>query len=260
MRKAIYYDLLPGHLPDRERLELAKQAGFQGVEISQYETIEQAVRVAELAKDVGVEVHSMMGSTHWTLPLSATDPEVRAQGVAGVRAGLEQAQAVGAAVLLVVPWVVTEDVSYAAAHEIAEESLRELVPAAEERGVVMGLENVWNKFLLSPLEMRDCIDGLGSPYVQAYFDVGNILLYGYPHHWIEVLGARIAKVHVKDFEVGSGTFVGLLQGSVDYPRVMNALRGVGYDNYLTVEVPAYRQYPEQFVYDAGVQLERIIRS
>lgn len=258
MKKAMCYGSFPTRKSDREKLELAKEAGLDGVELHQYDSIPEAEKVAEIVRDLGLEVHSVMGGTHWKLPLSSTDEQVRCQAVEGIAAGLRQAEAVGAGTLLVVPGVVTEDVSYAAAWEISRHSLEELLPIAEETGVVMALENVWNKFLLSPLETRDFIDQFGSPLVQAYFDVGNILLYGYPHHWIEVLGARIKKVHIKDFDPGTRNFVGLLQGGVDYPRVINALRGVGYDGYLTAELSPYKQFPEQFVLDTGAQLEQLI--
>ena len=260
MKKGIFYGTLPGALSDRVRLELAKEAGFDGVELPQAPDPKTTENLAEMAKDCGLEIASVMCTTNWPYPLSSTDEEVRAQGVAGTKAGLEQCQAVGADVLLVVPGQVTEDVRYSAAYEISQRSLRELAPVAESLGVIMAIENVWNKFLLSPLEMRDFIDSLGSPFVQVNFDVGNILLYGYPHHWIETLAGRIKKVHVKDFEVTTGTWVGLLQGSVDFPRVMNALRGIGYNDYLTTEVGPYPQYPEQFVRDLGAQLEAIVRS
>lgn len=258
MKKAICYGSLPKGRSDRERLELAKEAGLDGVELHQYDSIPEAEKVAEIARELGIEVHSVMSGTHWKLPLSSTDEQIRRQGVEGIASGLRQAEAVGAGTLLVVPGVVTEDVSYAAAWEISRRSLEEVLPVAEETGVVMAIENVWNKFLLSPLEMRDFIDQFDSPLVQAYFDVGNILLYGYPHHWIEVLGSRIKKVHIKDFEVATRNFVGLFQGDVDYPRAINALRGIGYDDYLTAELSPYKQFPEQFVLDTGTQLEQLI--
>jgi len=260
VKKALCYGSLPSKLDDRDRAALAREAGFDGVELHQYPTTAEAERVAEIVRAAGLEIASLMCMTHWKLPLSATDEEIRTKAVAGVAEGLRQSRAIGVDVLLVVPGVVTQDVSYKAAFEISRRSLRELVPVAEETGVVMAIENVWNRFLLSPLEMRDFIDGFSSPFVQAYFDVGNILLYGYPHHWIEVLGSRIKRVHIKDFDVNTGHFVGLLQGSVDFPRVMAALRGVGYDGFLTAELSPYRQYPEQFVRDTAAQLEQIIRS
>jgi hexulose-6-phosphate isomerase len=260
VKKGIYFGTLPTSLPEERRLELVKEAGFDGVELPQSPEARTTEKLAEMARNVGLEISSMMCTTNWPSPISSPDESVRMEGVAGVKAGLEQAQAVGAEVLLVVPGLVNEDVRYSAAYEIAQRSLRELAPVAESAGVVMGIENVWNKFLLSPLEMRDFIDSIESPYVQAYLDVGNMLIWGYPHHWVEILAERIKKVHVKDFETNTRTFVGLLAGSVDFPRVMNALRGVGYDDYLTAEVSSYPQYPEQWIRDIGGQMEAIIRS
>ncbi len=224
------------------------------------ESVDEAAEVGKLAADAGVEIAGVMAGTHWQLPLSSTDEETRAKGVEGIKNALAIANAAGTNTVLVVPGVVNEDTSYAAAYDISQKSLRELLPTAEELGVTMLLENVWNKFLLSPLEMRDYIDSFDTPLIQAYFDVGNILLYGYPHQWIEILGKRIKRVHIKDFDTGTRQFVGLLQGDVDYPRVMNALRGVGYDDYLIAELGPYKQYPERFVYDTAAQIEAIINS
>ncbi len=260
MKKGICFNSLPSSIPLRERLELAKEAGIEGIEIPQFETREQVEEVAEVARDVGIEVHSVMGGTHWKLPLSSTDEEMRQQGVEGIRRALHVASWAGADVVLVVPGVVNEDVSYAAAYELSRKSILELLPTAEELGVTMLLENVWNKFLLSPLEMRDFIDSFETPLVQAYFDVGNILLYGYPHQWIEILGERIKRVHVKDFDVNTRQFVPLLSGSVDWPRVANALRGIGFDSYVTAEVPGYRHAPEVFVRHVGMALEAIVNA
>ncbi|HEY3398658.1 MAG TPA: sugar phosphate isomerase/epimerase family protein [Armatimonadota bacterium] len=260
MKIAIGYGSLPNRLSVAGRLALAREAGLEGVELVQFPTLDEAQRVGDLAHNAGLEVPSLMCSTHWHFPLSSTDEEIREKGVEGVAQGLRQAQAVGAAVLLVVPGVVTEDVSYKAAYENAGRSLRELLPVAEETGVVMALENVWNRFLLSPLELRTFIDGFESDYVQAYFDTGNVMLTGYPHHWIEVLKKRIRAVHIKDFDAKENRFVGLLQGTVDFPRIMAALHGVGYNGYLTAEVTPYKQFPEQFVRDTAAQLAQIAKA
>jgi len=261
VKTGIYFGSLPARLSLDERFKLAKQAGLAGVEIpSDYETSGQVEEIRVAAEANGIELHSIMASSHWQWPLSSTDEAVRAKGVEGIRHALQVAKWAGARVVLVVPGVVSADVSYAAAYEIASKSIAELIPAAEEVGVVMALENVWNKFLLSPLEFRDFIDSFSSPLVKAYFDVGNILLYGFPHQWIEVLGKRIAKIHIKDFNVGNRTFVPLLTGDVDYPRTINALRGIGYNDYLTAELAGYPQYPEQMVLDTGAHLKRILES
>jgi len=260
VKKGICFSCLPGSLPLRDRLKLAKEAGIEGIEIPQFETQAQVEEVAAVAAELGIEVHSVMGGTHWQLPLSSTDEEVRLQGVEGIKRALQVAKWAGAPVVLVVPGVVNDDVSYAAAYELSRKSLYEILPVAEELGVAMLLENVWNKFLLSPLEMRDYIDSFETPLVQGYFDVGNILLYGYPHQWIEILGDRVKRIHVKDFDVNTRQFVALLTGSVDWPRVANALRGIGYDGYVTAEVPGYKHAPEIFVRQVGMALEFIVNA
>ncbi len=260
MKKGMCYGSICPNLPHRDRLQLAVEAGLDGVEIPQIQTQEETEEVAAIAQEVGIEIHSVMGGTHWQLPLSSTDEEVREKGVEGIKHALRVAKWAGADTVLVVPGVVTDAVSYAAAYELSQKSLYELLPTAEELGITMALENVWNKFLLSPLEFRDFIDSFEHDLVQAYFDVGNILLYGYPHQWIDILGERIVKVHVKDFNVDTRQFVGLLTGSVDYPRVVNAFVGVGYDGYLTAELSPYRQYPDQFVRDTAQHLSCIING
>ncbi|MCE5216723.1 sugar phosphate isomerase/epimerase [bacterium] len=260
MKKALYYGFVCPKLPHRERMQLAADAGLDGIEIGQVETQAETEEIAAAAADAGLEVHSVMCGTHWRLPLSSTDEAVREQGVEGVKQALHVAKWSGADTVLVVPGIVTEDISYAAAYELSKKSIREILPTAEQLGVNIALENVWSKFLLSPIEFRDFIDSFESDLVKAYFDVGNILLFGYPHQWIDILGERIVKIHVKDFNTDNRQFVSLLTGSVDYPRVMNALRGVGYNGYITAEVSAYRQFPEQFVFDTARQLHYIISS
>lgn len=261
MKKGIYYGSLPSKLSLEERFALAKRAGLDGVEIpSSFDTQEEVEQLRAIAEKAGIELHSVMASTHWQFPLSSTDETVRKQAVEGIQHALWVAKWAGADTVLVVPAVVTEDVSYAAAWEISQKSLCELLPTAEETGVRMAIENVWNKFLLSPLEMRDYIDSFEHELIRAYFDVGNILIYGYPHQWIEILGERICKVHIKDFNVQKRDFVPLLTGNVDFPRVMNALRGIGYDDYLTAELASYPQYPEQMVLDTGAHLQCILES
>jgi hexulose-6-phosphate isomerase len=261
VKKAIYFGSLPTKLSLKDRFALAQQAGLDGVEIpSSYESQKEVEALAAAAADAGLEIHSIMASTHWQFPLSSTDEAVRVKGVEGIKHALNVAKWAGADAVLVVPGVVNEDVSYAAAYEISQKSILELIPAAEAVGVRMGLENVWNKFLLSPLEMRDYLDRFDHELVGMYFDVGNILLYGFPHQWIEILGERICKIHIKDFNVQKRDFVPLLTGSLDFPRVMNALRGVGYDDYLTAELAGYPQYPEQMVLDTGAHLQLLLDS
>ena len=260
MKKGMCYGSLPPKLSPKRKLELAKEAGLDGVEIGQFETREETEKVRAIAEDVGLEIHSVMAGTHWQLPLSSTNEEVRLKGVEGIKQALQVAAWAGAGTVLVVPGVVTADESYEAVYDISRKSIRELIPAAEKLDITMALENVWNKFLLSPMEMSEYIDSFKHPLVQAYFDVGNILIYGYPHHWVETLGSRIRKVHIKDFNVSQRQFVPVLSGDVDFPRFINALRGVGFDDYLTAELAPYPQFPEQLVWDTSHHLDCIIGS
>jgi hexulose-6-phosphate isomerase len=251
---------MPPEMTLEEKFALAAEVGLDGLQLTGMTTQAEAEDARAAADGAGIEIASVMAATHWKLPLSSTDEAVRVEGVKGVEQSLRVADWADTDVVLVVPGVVDENTQYHAAMDLAAKSMQELVPIAEDLGVTMALENVWNKFLLSPVEMRDFIDRFDTDRVRAYFDVGNILLYGYPVHWIEVLAERIVRVHVKDFNVDTRQFVALLTGSVDFPRVMNALRGVGYDEWLTAEVGRYRQYPEQFVADTSRHLQWIAQS
>ena len=176
-----------------------------------------------------------MNTLHREHSLSDPDPAVRAKSLESVEASIETAVALGADTVLIVPAVVKPDVTYEEAWERSAESIRKILPKAEDRGVVLAVENVWNKFLLSPIEFADYVDEFDSEFVAAYFDVGNIAAYGYPQHWIRTLGDRIAGVHVKGFDANAHQFVQLCTGTIDWPAVMAAFRDVGYDGYLTAE-------------------------
>ena len=145
----------------------------------------------------------------------------------------------------------SELVEYDVAYERALEALTELAPYAEQLKVAIGVENVWNKFLLSPMEMAEFIDKVGSDYVGSYFDVGNVLYIGYPEHWIKVLAGRIKKVHLKDYRVEAGGlhgFVDLLAGEVNWPAVMQQFEKIGYDGWVSAEmIPPYTYYPEAII-------------
>jgi len=243
-------------------MSLAYEAGFEGLElayaleghIGPHSARKDMKAIVQVAEEVGIQICSLATGVLWRFNLISEDEQERETAKGHVRKGLELAGALGVDTMLVVPGFtgpfqagppVVRD--YQAAYDRAIENFRELGAVAERNEVYIGVENVWNKFLNSPIEMRDFIDRVGHPYVQCYFDVGNVLRTGYPEHWIRVLGRRIKKVHFKDFKTNVGTLEGfaeLLTGDVDYPAVMTALGEVGYDGWCIAEIGARTLWPE----------------
>ncbi len=258
LRKGICIGCLPAELGAGAKLALAREAGFDGVEVNTIADEQQAQTLRTEADRLGLALHSVMDSLHWQCPLSSNDEATRRKGVENVRLSIRTAQIVGADAVLVVPGVVNERTTYEDCFVNGRRSLEELLPAAEEAKVRLCLENVWNKWLLSPVEFRQFVDSFQSDYVQAYFDVGNIVFYGFPQHWIRTLGPTLRKVHVKGFDAGKRDFCWLLEGTIGWPAVIAALRDVGYDGYVTAEMPTYPSLPDQAVRDIAVHLDRIL--
>jgi len=271
MLKGVNQWCFPEGTPLATLFEVSREAGYDAVELNinsdggigltMETTPQEADAIAAMARGHGLRLSSISTAQLWRYPLSSADPDVRAQGRRIVMKELELAERLGADTVLVVPGAVNETASYGESYERSRNELEKLVPEAEKRGIRIGVENVWNKFLLSPLEMKNFIDDFDSPYLGAYFDVGNILLYGFPQQWIRILNDRIFKVHVKDFKTGVGNghgFVPLLAGDVNWPEVVRALRDIGYADTLTAEVAVYPHSPYQAVYDTARQLDAII--
>jgi len=283
MKKSINYWSFAGVLAGKPELDLrgcmekAKEAGFEGVELAVAEageltlnsSKEEIKKITQTARDVEIELSSLATGLLWDYSLTSSNDKTREKAKDIVRRMLELAFYLGADTVLVIPGTVdvffkpdAEVVPYDLAYERSLEALKECVPTAERYKVSIGIENVWNKFLLSPLELRDFIDKIGSPYLGAYFDVGNSLLTGYPEHWIRVLGKRIKKVHIKDFKTAVGNvngFVDLLEGDVNWAEVMKALEEIGYDGWLTAEIlPPYSQHPEALLYNTSKSMDFIL--
>ena len=157
----------------------------------------------------------------------------------------------------------SEIVYYEDAYKRAKEYISKAIDTAEKYKVSIGIENVWNKFLISAMEMRNFIDEFNSDYIGSYLDVGNVIYMGYSEQWIKVLGKRIKKIHFKDFrrEVGTlGGFVDLLAGDVNYPAVLEALNEIGYDSYCTAEmIPSYKYYSYQLIYNTSSSMDAILK-
>jgi len=257
MKKGIYFGCVPGESLE-DRFKLVKDAGLHGVEIGPLEKPKDRKLYAKLAEKYGIEIHSIMGGKGWSAPLSHPDPKVRKEGMDNFVLSLETAKAVGATCVLCVPGIVNEEVTYEQCWERSSACLKKLAPLAEKMKIPIGVENVWNKFLLSPIEFARYVDEIGSPYIQAYYDVGNYVHWSIPQQWIRTLGKRIKKVHVKGFDAGQFKWCGLLEGTINWIAVSQALKDIGYDDYLTIEIGPYRQFGEEMVYDESRHLDRII--
>src|SRR5207302_1668627 len=179
-----------------EKMKAIKEAGFDGVEMMSEMDQDEVLRARDTT---GLIIPSVCGARHWNKPLSDPDPKVREEGLEGLKQTLRDAKRYGATSVLLVPAVVKKDVSYAEAYTRSQAEIRKALPLAEELGVKIATENVWNQFLLSPLEAAHYVDEFNSPGVGWHFDVGNVITYGWPEQWIRILGKRIQKLHIKEF-------------------------------------------------------------
>jgi len=239
IRKAVEFDMLPTDLSFTGRFRLARDAGFEEIECPTMTDDRAAEDAKKAAEATGLRIHSVMNQSHWRYPLSSPDPEVVAKCVEGVKTSLRNAHFWGADTVLLVPAVVNPATTYHDAWVRSQEQIRRLLPMAEELKVIIGIEEVWNKFLLSPLEFAKYIDEFRSPWIRAYFDVGNVVMFGYPQDWIRTLGARIVKLHIKDFRFENDVvkWVPLREGTVDWLAVYQALADIGYHGSATTELP-----------------------
>ena len=253
----------------------AAELGFEAVQLflspQGYLSLEsddlRAESIARLARSRGVELTSLEIEP-FSFSLTDDDAEVRKQGERMVLRALEMAALMQAPGVLVVPGYVglpwdasAKPVRYDLAYDRLHEALQTLAPAAEELGVTVLIENIWNMFLLSPLEMRRLIDEVASPRVAVLFDTGNVVQFGFPEQWIRILGSRIREVHLKDFRRAVGTvegFVSLLEGDVDWPEVMAALDEIAFDGFLTAEVFPYRHHGDAVLLHTSETMDRLM--
>lgn len=254
--------------------KITKNAGFEGIELALTDEwlsyTENDIKEIKLSADkYGLELYSLSSGLYWQYNYTSELKENREKAKEITKKQLQIASWLGCDTILVVPGAVnvsfepdSEIVDYDIAYERALSVLKELAPIAEKLKVSIGVENVWNDFLLSPLEMRDFIDKVDSPYVGAYFDVGNVVYSGFPEQWIKILNKRIKKVHFKDYRRNVGSldgFVDLLAGDVDYVKVMNAFKEVGYDGWVSAEmIPPYKKYSDTIIYNTSNAMDRIL--
>ncbi|NLO05987.1 MAG: sugar phosphate isomerase/epimerase [candidate division WS1 bacterium] len=272
MIKSISFWSFPEGLSIEERMRMAKKYGFDGIEltveaegeITPASTTDDMSEYVDMAQEIGLELRTLATGLGWAFPAVGPDPEVTEKGIEIIRTSLKLGAALGVETFLVVPGTVTPEYPYDQAYDDTVDTFSELAEDAEEAGVCIGLEYVWNKFLLSPLEFAGIIDEIDEEYVQAYFDVGNVIPNGYPDQWIRILDDRIKALHIKDFResIGTGTFDGfvdLLEGDVPWDRVMDALKEIGYDGPVTAEMmPPYPHHPERMIEATSKSMDAIL--
>lgn len=249
---------LEAKLPIEDAMKQAKDLGYDSIELCiarsgvlTHETTQaQCEQIVAKSKEIGIEISSVASGQSWETSPTANDPSVVEGMLDFTKQALQVTNWLGTDAYLLVPGAVDvfflpdgDVIPYEICYQRAKDFISKLVDTAEKTGVNVGIENVWNKFLLSPLEMKDFIDSFGSDKIGSYFDVGNVLQTGYPDQWIKILGKRIKRVHIKDFKLSVGTvdgFVDLLEGDVDFEAVKKALSEVGYDGYVTAEMLPYQ--------------------
>src|SRR5579864_6435565 len=238
IKKGVLLDMLPDNLSYADRFKLARAVGFEVVQAPTEPDQRKAEEIKKAADVANVRIDSVMNMDHWKYPLSSSDPAVVEKSLAGMRTSLHNAKLWGSDVVLLVPAVLNPQTSYREAWSRSQHEIRKLLPLAEELKVVIAMEEVWNRFLLSPLEMAAYIDEFQSPWVKAWFDVGNVVLYGYPQDWIHTLGKRIVKVHLKDFKRAKDHYewVNLGDGDVDWSAVRQAFADIGYSGSVITEL------------------------
>jgi len=244
IKKAVKIGMVAGKRPLVEKFKLLKSLGFDGVEMDSPNSLSRD-EVLRARDEAELPIHGVVDSMHWRETLSHPIPAVRQRGLEGLKTALRDSKEYGGTTVLLVPAVVNAEVSYDEAYERSQQEIRKALPLAENLGIKICFENVWNQFLLSPLETARYIDEFDSPFVGAYFDVGNVVNYGWPEQWIRILGKRIVKLDIKEYSRkrrdAEGPYRGfdveLGEGDCNWPAVMAALREIEYTGWGTAEVP-----------------------
>ncbi len=253
--RSMLISMLPSETPYEESFKMCVEIGFPAMEARTLDDPAEAERIHAAAQAAGLRIHSVMNQAHWQFPLSSPNPADVDASVVGMELSLQQAKLYGADTVLLVPAVVRDDTTYEQAWERSQKVIRErILPVAERHEVVVAIEEVWNKFLLTARDFCQYIDEFNHPLVKAYFDVGNVVHYGVPQHWIRQIGDRLAKVHLKDYTRKDG-FVDLGDGDVNWPEVRQALNEIGYQGEATVEL---KGGDRAYLDDVGRRVDRLL--
>lgn len=242
-KKSLKWGMIEGDMSVLEKFQRAKEVGFDGIELNSPDDLDDN-EVMDAMAETKLVVPGLVNSKHWEFPLSDPEISVRNETIDSMKNALQRAKKLGATTVLLVPAVVSDEVSYQDAYHRSQEAIREILPVAEETGVKIAIENVWNNFLLSPLEAARYIDEFESNAIGWYMDVGNIVRYGWPEQWIRTLGERILKIDIKEYSrtkqqeegIWKGFQVGIGDGDCNWPAVNKALSEIGYSGWGSAEV------------------------
>ncbi|MDR0473755.1 MAG: sugar phosphate isomerase/epimerase [Treponema sp.] len=265
MKKGINAWSIPS-MPVREKVLLAKKAGFEGIELTLGEDGEISLKTPDkdflelktYIKDNGMKISGLATGLYWKYSFMSNSAEERKKAAETAVRQIEAANLLETGNILLLPGTINDSVDYETGYNRAQEEIQKLIPTAKANNIRIGIENVWNKFLLSPLEARTFVDNFKSEYIGFYFDAGNVILFGYAEHWIKILGKRIINVHFKDFNRSANAFVDLLAGDVNYIEVVKELEAAGYNGWVNVETGGYNQYSDQIVYNSSAAMDRIL--
>ena len=245
IKKSLKYGMVKENLSVLDKFKLLKELGFDGVELDSPNNLNKK-EVLEARDKTGLLIPGVVNSKHWKYPLSSPDPKVREMCVESMKTALEDCRDYGGNTVLLVAGKVDETMSYDDAYTRTQTEIKKLLPYAEKTGVKIAIENVWNNFLISPMEAASYIDSFDHPMIGWYFDVGNIIRYGWPEQWIKILNKRILKLDIKEYSrkkqwekgTGKGFDVELLDGDCNWPVVMDALEAIDYQGeWGSAEVP-----------------------
>lgn len=242
-KKGVMWYMIGGKGSVLEKFRMLKEAGFDGVELDAPNGPSQE-EVRQAKEETGIEVEGVVDSVHWNINLADPHPEKRAAAVRALEQALRDCKAYGGTSVLLVPAVVNKQVTYDQAYKRSQEEIAKVLPVAQETGIKIAIENVWNQFLLSPLEAARYVDEFNHPMVGWHFDIGNVINYGWPEQWIRILNKRIVRLHIKEFSrkkrdnegLRKGFDVELLEGDNDWPAIVKALDEIGYVGYGSAEV------------------------
>ncbi|MEO8351358.1 MAG: sugar phosphate isomerase/epimerase family protein [Chthoniobacteraceae bacterium] len=244
LKKAVNLGMVEGGANVTEKFRMIRDAGFDGVELNRPDGEISVEDIVQAKAATNLEIAGVICTTHWGKPLSHSDPKVREQGYRGLELALKDAGALDCNRLLLVPGVVNKETSYDACWQRSIEQIKRALPVAEAAKCPIAIENVWNNFIMSPLEAVRYIEEIDSPWVGWHFDIGNIITYGWPEQWIRILGPKVLNLHLKDYSrkkrddegLWKGFQVELGEGDAGWPDVMKALADIGYQGYGIAEV------------------------